>query len=106
MKETPLLSVTTGWNLNILRRSENIAFRLHRGRSAEDPRKTPAEVRGRRAPGGHPVKISHSGAGGHRVRLSISHSTCTAEDLRKIRGRSAEDPRGSQGYGGHRVGTQ
>ena len=31
--------------------------------------------------------ISDSGAGGHRTRLSIFHSTCAAEDPRKIRGR-------------------
>ena len=93
----------------IRKHSISPAPRKIRGRSAEDPRKTPAEVRGRRAPGGHPVKessISQSGAGGHRVRLSISHSTCTAEDPRKIRGRSAEDPcgsRGSRSTPGHRL---
>jgi hypothetical protein len=32
------------------------------------------------------------------VRLSISHSTCTAEDAQKIRGRFAEDPRESRAF--------
>ena len=76
----------------------DFSFYLHRGRSAEDPRKTPAEVRGRRAPGGHPVKessISQSGAGGHPVRLSISHRFSLAE--------GTGWPPGGGLPGGHRV---
>ena len=82
-----MLSVTTGWNFNISRRSENIAFRLHRGRSAEDPRGSQGSegtgwapskdfpFRGRRAPG-EIIDFSF-----------YLHRGGSAEDPRKIRGR-------------------
>ena len=78
-----------------MRRSENIAFRLHRGRSAEDPRKTPSEVRGRRAPGGHPVvdfPFRGRRAPGEVIDFPFYlHRGRSAEDPRKT---PAEDPRG------------
>ena len=63
-KRKPLLSLSSGGNLNILRRSENIAFRLISKRATED----------------------HSGCHGSK--------TTPWWTPQKFRGRSAEDPRG------------
>ena len=124
----------------------DFSFYLHRGRSAEDPRKTPAEVldpEAHRATGVQILATGHHGRSAedtaeviwrHRLHFELwglSSSTvgfrwlhwvagyrvatgwppgggppgghqsktnsfaCTAEDPRKMRGRSAEDPRGS-----------
>ena len=81
--------------MSILRRSKNIAFRLHRGRSAEDPRKTPAEVTPRCH---HLIKMSTTPTGQQSWRRQIFRILILLAP-RKIRGRSAEDIRGSHALG-------
>ena len=99
-RKTPLLSVTTGWHSDRSRRSENIAFRLHRGRSAEDPRGSQGSEGTGWAPSDGMIEFPFRGrrAPGEVIDFSFYlHRRRSAEDPRKTpRGRPLrKTPRGT-----------